>query len=165
MWEQRGGWAQREASPSLWSALTSNARIRTCDAAQKERDSTHTNTNTHPPYSGGISSHPNNIILLSAEWLPPWQWVAEKNCTQTDGWGRRGEGGYGRLHCSGLVTTPLPNRWAWATGWACVCVRLHGAGPLPLLSTASSLRLQHATDLVAKVTSCVDGFTSVLITG
>lgn len=49
----------------------------------------------------------------------------------------------------------------------CVCVRahLHGAGPLPLLSTASSLRLQHATDLVAKVTSCVDGFTSVLITG
>lgn len=43
----------------------------------------------------------------------------------------------------------------------CVCV----CCPLPLLSTAApSSSIRHATDLVARVTSCVDGFTSVLIT-
>lgn len=64
-------------------------------------------------------------------------------------------------HDSSAQQMSMSNR---ASVCVCVCAS-PWSWPLPLLSTASSLTLQHATDLVAKVTSCVDGFTSVLITG
>lgn len=82
--------------------------------------------------------------------------VRKSTLTQMGGWMGGWVGGWGLW----LVTTPLPSKWAGATGWMCVCVSTE----LPPAPFTSPLLLQYATDLVAKVTSCVDEFTSVLIT-
>lgn len=52
-----------------------------------------------------------------------------RKCTYTDGergWGGEGMGEGGLQFCAllWLVTTPLPSRWAWATGWLCVCLHV-----------------------------------------
>ncbi len=128
MWEQRGGWAQHGASPSLWSALLWH-QANTFAAVQKERHLRHTSC-YHPiqeetktqPRLPHLSSNITSYWVLDGFALTCSLFVHDsesvRKSTYTDGWGGGTMGG-GRLW---LVTTLLPSKWAQATGRMCVCV-------------------------------------------
>ena len=136
MWEQRGGSAQHGASPPLWSGLLWH-QTNTCAAH------THTHVFHHPAaemgeYGGGyhISFWYYYVWVLTFTPCLPWKWVREEEHVDMEGGG--GGGGGGRLW---LVTTPLPSKWARATGRVCVCLCVLPPAP-PLHRSSFS---QHST--------------------
>lgn len=127
MREQRGGSAQHGASPPLWSgaAVTSNKHI--C--------SSHTRLPPSNRGDGSIQRSLSHLFLillcLSAYIYSPSSMIVSQ------GGRARTHGGW-RLW---LVTTPLPSKWARATGRACVCVCV--LPPAPPLHRRSFF--QHST--------------------
>ncbi len=164
MWEQRGGSAQRAASPSPWSELLwlKHTHLLLCTRS----DTSHTHTSCHYPSTTRkktvevIIFYPNILSYWDCIYLLPFFHDSEsvRKSTYTDG----GVGGGGVW----LVTTPLSSKWARATGWwcMCVCVFVCVSTELPLCLPLPFTAVLFFTDLVATATSCVDVCTFVQIT-
>lgn len=159
------------------SALTSNKHIFCCAKRNKTWDASAASDSIRGDGTRFVAMGEKKIqwnyciffqyyVLLSAEWCAFTGCLSFMIASQWEKARRQMGGGMRLQFCAPLwlVTTPQPSRWAWATGRMCVCMSPQ-SWPLPLLSTAApSFRLQYTTDLVAKVTSSVDEFTSVLMT-